>query len=344
MKRSLLLVVLILSFSFSVYAVEPQPGKFFYTVQVGSFKEKSKALEVLNRLKDLPYARVSFRNGRFKVRVGFFSSFTEAEKFVKEKLKGRVSDFYITRIRFSPEGIIYASKSEVEKKEEKEAVAQPVSSGEAAEKEECVEFQKREEVEVEEVPTGSTPSGTAHLTAKEEPVKLEKSSSPAFRELPPSVKSGEKRDEEERVESIAEGKTVERTVSAQKGGNSSGKLTVLPFLIAALLAVFGFTLFLRRKRGAPADRLEVFVSKLLKEGKCEELLETVLPLLALQPENTFLRKAVADCYLNLGKFLEAASLYEEMAEILERKGLKVLSEEFKRKAEEIYGREFKGRG
>lgn len=341
MKRLFFLIFLVFSLSSGVYAVEPQPGKFFYTVQVASFKEKSKALEVLNRLKDLSYARVSYRNGRFKVRVGLFSSFAEAEKFVKEKLKGRVSDFYVTRIRFIPEGIIYASKSEikekekVEKKEEKETVAQPVSSGKAAEK--GVEFQKKEKVEVEKVPTGSTPSGTAPLTAEEEPIETEKSS------FPPG-KSGEKKDEEKRVESVAEGKTVERTVSAEKEGSSSGKLTAAPFLIAALLAVLGFALFLRRKRGAPADRLEVFVSKLLKEGKCEELLETVLPLLTLQPENTFMKKAVADCYLNLGKFLEAASLYEEIAEILERKGLKVLSEEFKKKAEEIYGREFKGRG
>ncbi len=348
MKRFLLLIILIFSLSFGVYAVEFQSGKFFYTVQVASFKEKSKALEILNRLKDLPYARVSYRNGRFKVRVGFFSSFAEAEKFVKEKLEGRVGDFYITKIRFIPEGIIYASevkrKEKIERKKEKEAVDLPVSSGEMAEREKGVEFQKRKKVEDKEVPPGNTLSNTAPLAVEKEPLEREKSTSPAFQEFPSQGKSERKKNKEKRGESVAKGKTVERTVSVQKERGSLGKLTAIPFLMFVLLVVFSFTLFLRRKGRVPADRLEVFISKLLNEGKCEELLETVLPLLTLQPENTFLRKAVADCYLNLGKFLEAASFYEEIAEILERKGLKVLSEEFKNKAEEIYEREFKGRG
>jgi len=86
MRRVALTVLLTLSLlSFSLATGIPQPGERVFTIQVGSFKSKKKALEILEKVKDLPYARISYRKGRFKVRVGFFRTFKEALKFGKAK-------------------------------------------------------------------------------------------------------------------------------------------------------------------------------------------------------------------------------------------------------------------
>jgi len=361
------LAVLFLIFNLNAFGVEPEPGKVFFTVQVASFKEESKARQVLEKLKGLPYARISYRNGRYKVRVGFFKSFSEAEKFVSEKLSGKVRDYYITKIRFSPEGVFFAGKETVlkpevsvsaikqsskrslshktgEKSEKVSLEGKRVNSSETSKETPAVEEtdyqvmkKAQEELKKTEVLINNDLSEGKIEEKKEKELEVNKNSS--------TVKEKEKKRElelEERRLYSSDNGEIKREKREEKGKFlSRGFLTFLIFGGVALSLIAIFT-GLKGKKGAPPKDLEKLTAELLKEGKCEELLETVLPLLPSQPENTFLRKAVADCYVKLGKFLEAASLYEEIGEILDKKGLSVLSEEFKRKAEELYGKEFKG--
>lgn len=352
-------VFLFLFLSLNAFAVEPQPGKEYFTVQVASFKEREKAQEVLDVIKDLPYARISYRSGRFKVRVGFFSSFSEARKFVDEKLKGRVKDYYITKIRFSPDNVYFAKGNtrslpapkpsvSVSFSEEENKVNVPLReygnasisgvSGNCSREEERESYFQGNRTSGEKVQLGevqSSESGEEKVAAGK-PVDTESYFSANNSEEDVKLEKSETFDsDEERIEKkTTEGRIEKRSFYL--------KYELLAGLIFLLFLVFLFRFGL--KKGAPPEDIENFVTKLLEEEKCEELVEVVLPLLSVQKENTFLRKALADCYLKQGKFLEAASLYEEIGEILDRKGLPVLADEFRRKAEKLYGSEFKGRG
>ena len=59
---------ILLSYSF---AQIPKPGSRVYTVQVASLKSKAEAESILKKVSSFPGARISYRNGRYKVRVGF---------------------------------------------------------------------------------------------------------------------------------------------------------------------------------------------------------------------------------------------------------------------------------
>jgi len=354
-----------LIFSLNVFGLEPVPGKFFYTVQVASFKERSKAQEVLRKFKNLPYARISYRNGRYKVRIGFFKSFSNAEQFVKEKLKGKVRDYYITKIRFYPEDVFFAQTKTSVKSESlpsNEAKKRKTNSLKRA-----VKFENRKK---EVNSTTSSPSKKKQIPEnvsvdrnldeqilKEAQKELEKTQ--VLIENNTGIKTEEQKelksmDSENKPKSsslLKKSKTLSSVEKNKNGhlfhrsrsGNRSFwvKVGISGLVLFVLLLIF---FVLKRKKGAPSKDLEELIAELLEEERCGELLETVLPALSSQPDNTFLRKAAADCYVKSGKFLEAASLYEEIAEILNRKGLSVLAGEFKKRADELYGKEFKRRG
>jgi len=82
---------LVVFFSHSFAVGIPKAGEKVFTIQVGSFKTKKKAMEVLEKVKDFPYARISYRDGRFKVRVGFFRTFKKASAFGKEKRLDKIA-------------------------------------------------------------------------------------------------------------------------------------------------------------------------------------------------------------------------------------------------------------
>ena len=328
---------------------EPQIKGEFFTIQVASFKDVSKAQELLKELSDLPYARISYRGGRYRVRVGFFKSFMSAKRFAEEKLRGRFRDFFITKTKFSKKNVIFAkdlvvsdstssqesSPSEqqsfsnklvvsTDKKKDKVGVTDRRSTVVHCEDKE--EVQPKVQSETELVSTGA---GQNSLKVQE---KLNES---------PSVSEKNLQIEKIKIE------YSKSSVQKEKASSPNTFIGTIKYVFGVLILLATVSLLflkLKTKRRESSDYLDKLIARLVKEGNCSELLDTVLPLLSSQPENTFLRKAVADCYLSLGKFLEAAVFYEEIAEILERKGLKVLSEEFKKRAEELYGREFKGRG
>ena len=109
----LILVVLALFLSLEANAVDLPVGKKVYTIQVGSVKNKERAFKLLQKIKSLPAARVSYRNGRYKVRVGFFKNRKEALKFVNNpSFKKRFKrNFYITLIEFSPNDVYFANST-----------------------------------------------------------------------------------------------------------------------------------------------------------------------------------------------------------------------------------------
>jgi len=71
-------------------SVKPAKTKqFYYTVQVGAFTSKKRAIEYLNSLK--LKGKVVEKNGIYRVLIGEFDSYKEAYKFMKEhSLKGFV--------------------------------------------------------------------------------------------------------------------------------------------------------------------------------------------------------------------------------------------------------------
>ena len=83
------------------------------------------------------------------------------------------------------------------------------------------------------------------------------------------------------------------------------------------------------------------IGKLMAEERCEDLRDLVLPLLTVDKEDTFLLKALADCYLKEKHFIEAAAVYGRLAEVLKEKGFEVLADDFKRRSEELLSREFR---
>lgn len=359
------LAVLFLIFSLNAFGVEPEAGKVFFTVQVASFKDISKARQVLEKVKDLPYARISYRNGRYKVRLGFFKSFSEAQKFVKEKLKGKVSDYYITKIKFSPEGVFFVNKQAVLKPKisapQKNSTTNIKGSLSHEVREKASERGKVNNSEPKK--EGLTVGKSDYQVMKKAQEELKKTETLINSDLSKEKKKKESRINKSNV-TVEEKKEKNRTELGKRHvyfSNNKNKevknqakeksrkflnKSSSPFLILSGIGLFLILVFigLKRRKGTSPKDLEKLTAELFKGGRCEELLETVLPLLPSQPANTFLRKAVADCFIKQGKFLEAASLYEEIAEILDKKGLSVLSEDFKRKAEEVYGREFKRRG
>ncbi len=355
-----LLILLVLVISLNVPAVELQPGKEFYTIQVASFKKKEIALKVLNRIKNLPYARITHQNGRFRVRVGFFKSLSEAEQFANTELKSKIGSFYITRTVFSSKDVIFASNLEKTNKREKtpeigqkkppQRTQTPETISKNTKKIEHKTQEKKEQkilssftkIEIKKSETLSKISHTNSTVAKTTNFigipkrKITEKQLKKFSKLQSNYSTNFKREIPKFNHQRKKNPVDKKKIPRRK------KLFVLfPLAILLIVVLFLIKLFKKRKKDSE-ENLERFVSRLLEEGRCEEILETLLPLLTLQPDNTFIRKAVADCYVKSGKFLEAASIYEEIGEIFEKKGLQVLSDEFKQKAEELYEREFKG--
>ncbi len=333
------ILILFFLFTFNALAVVPEPEKEYFTVQIASFRKKEDALKVLKTVKDLPFARISYRAGRYKVRIGFFGSIQEAKDFVKNEIESRIEDYYITKIRFSPKNVFFAEKNDFASNEN--------SNHSSSEKKNSSPEPENEKVTLDVSGDGSdkkcngalnstensSESSELELTVQENETMLETgdfcegSSSEAEKGL-------------ENVTSSTLTKEDKRKGSSLEDSSDSNSYNFFLVLVLLLFLFFGF----KWRKGVPSKDLEKIVVKLAQEGKCEELMEMVLPLLSVQRENTFLRKSVADCYLKRGKLLEAASFYEEIGEILERKGFSVLASEFREKAEKLYEKEFGRRG
>ncbi|GEM_PF-1058217 len=313
----------------------PPAGTKIYTVQVASFTDRREAERVLSKLSSFPDARISYRNGRYKVRVGFFKSFKDAQEFVKSSgLLKVVSDYYITRITFSPEGVYFLKKPEAQKEkppalESKSALSefpQEKAERKTPEKEaqgvelpppqslvEKVSYEEAEEKETEPKPECADVSRVEKETESE------------------SKKVSEVKKEEKREVFSYKEELPKKGVKKEPGR--------WPYVLGALALLFLLLLF--KRGGRNEEYFENYIAKLLDEGKYEEIVDIAVPYLSRKPEDTFVRKALAESYEKLGRYLEAAELYSEIASELERKGLGILAEGFKKKAEELYGKEFK---
>jgi len=156
--------------------------------------------------------------------------------------------------------------------------------------------------------------------------------------------NGESQIKKEEANAPLNGK--DKKSSSEKAAQPPRGEDTLPILYLFLLippALLLFVYLIRRsKRGEEGRALEEYVAKLLEEGRYEEVIEVALPFARKNPKNTFVKGAIAESYQALGRYLEAEQAYSEVAEELERRGLKELAEEVRKKAEELYGREFKG--
>jgi len=334
---------LVVFFSHSFAVGIPKAGEKVFTIQVGSFKTKKKAMEVLEKVKDFPYARISYRDGRFKVRVGFFRTFKKASAFGKEKRLDKIApDYYVTVIQFSPENVEFFSTSPPPTKVEKPSE---------------VEEHLNELVKGNETSTGTEESESQQDTIGKT-VKV--TSSPEVsveKELPEnvsSVVSPKTLPEEERtkvplqaLDRIEEElqKLDESSVDvAEKNSTQKNYFPLL--LIPAILIPLG-ALTARRVRKDKGKKVkeadfERFIASLLEEDNYERVLEIGIPYLSKHPEDTFIKKAVAESLEKTGRYLEASTLYVEIAEELRKKGLNILADTFEKKAESLSSKEFKG--
>ncbi len=113
-------------------------------------------------------------------------------------------------------------------------------------------------------------------------------------------------------------------------------------LLFLMLLTIWFLLLSRLKKDLKKNEdLLILVGRLLTEENCEELEEILVPVISFLKKDTFLIKSLADCYLKEGRFIEAAALYERISEIFRKSGFDVLSDSFKKRAEELLSREFR---
>ena len=321
--RVLSVFLFLLLFPLFSSASPPPSGKKVYTVQVASFTDRKEAEKVLERVCSFPDARIAFRNGRYKVRVGFFKSFSEAEKFVNGSgLLKVVSDYYVTRITFSPEGVIFCS-GKVTGGAEKESRKGPAP---VRKKEE-----KKEKAGTETPPpvSGVTPPSPDSII-----------DTVSYEEVP---RLPEKKEQEKAIGVKKEKREVFSYRDKVPGGGGEKREKRWPYLLGAGAGALVLFILLRRfkRERFREEPFESYLARLLDGGRYEEIVDLAVSYLAKNPGDIFVKKALAESYERLGSYLEAARLYSEIASELEEKGLGVLAGGFRERAEELYGREFK---
>ena len=269
-----------LLFTVLAFASPPPPGSKVYTIQVASYPTKEEALEFAKRLPPLPYLRISYYKGRYRVRVGLFKSLKEAREFAQSpEFRELFKDFFIARTAYYPSRVTLVEPL-------KPVELPPLSSLVS------VEF---DEVKPVALPS---PSSLVEVAGYSEVLKAE----------------------------------------PQKEGGVN-----LPLYALIPAAVAGGAILLKLRRSRPfKGSVEALVGELLSKGRYGEVVEVALPLILSGEGSLFLKKALAESYEKLGRYLEAAELYEEVAKELERRGLSPLALELEAKAQELYGREFKG--
>ncbi|WP_163328359.1 SPOR domain-containing protein [Desulfurobacterium thermolithotrophum] len=323
---------------FSLASSLPWEGKRVYTIQVGSFIDKEKAEERVKKIEDLPYARISYRNGRYKVRVGFFKSSKEAEAFIRKfNLREKIKDFYITRIRFSSKGVNFLSKG----------ASQTVTNNKTFSKKEEVKNNSLKETKHSKE-NKSTKIAVANASTEAKVVETKKE-----KDLTTEKDNFEKNKSVFKKEDFTESKVKLSEITAKdiKDGKKDRKnFFVKLFLIAFLLILIVLfilsklaTKLMYRKEKNNSINFQLLISKLLKEENYEKIIDVAVPYLIKNPHDTFVKKAVAESFEKIGRYLEAAAIYSELSKDLEEKELKVLAQEFERKSEEVLKKEFKGR-
>ncbi|MEO2068232.1 MAG: SPOR domain-containing protein [Desulfurobacteriaceae bacterium] len=347
----LALFLFTISSAFGMLKEVPKEGKTVYIIQVGSVTDIEKAKERLEKFKDLPFARISFRDGRYKVRVGFFKSLKEAKEFAKEVIAKRTKDFYITRIRFTPKDITFASsmkKEEVEKKESSTDTELKPQISVSLEEEETVpqseEFRKLV-MDSENEPYASEENKTNSDSNKSISVEKEEEISGNFSE---DNNETEKFSKVEKFEIPTNLSPPTSSSPDQKESFFNGKfflsLAMSLAILLGLASIPGVFIILRNRRNPlepKSEDIHKFIAKLLEEGDYEKVLDIGIPYIGKNTEDTFVKKAVAESLEKLGRYLAASAIYEELSRDLEKKGLNVLAKEFEIKSKELAAKEFK---
>ncbi len=307
----------------SAFAV-PLDGERVFTIQVASLKEKVKAEKVASNLvrKGFKDVWIKHVNDRFRVRIGFFKTKEEALEFTKELDRKNVKGYYVTLVEFTQKDVELMDP--FEKEEETEETIQIENRTEEGQG----ELTSREEVSASDNESKTEPSEETWEKTEERPI-------------------GKSRTEDENgtfeVENVVKRET-NSTYDEKVGKNndekkSNNRLSLKHFLFIFLPLLLLISFFLKRREDKITS-FEKYILKLFKEGKCEKLIETALPFLEKDRENTFVRELIAECYMRQSKWLEAASMYKEISEILKGKGLFELSEKMEKKFEEISAKEF----
>ncbi len=334
MRFFLFIPLFLFVFSFA-YGV-PLDGEKVFTVQVASLRDEGKAEEVAKDLLDRGFKDVWIKhvNDRFRVRVGFFDTKEEAVEFTKKLREKGLKGYYVTLVEFTRRNV---------------RLFQPRGEMEGEPSEGTGQVESRLEKSQEKVPGVRSVRNDGFDSDKW--AKLEKLEERRVKVIESRenkvVKSGSEEDKTVNSKVVPAVKKEEKKLSQKEdrsdlGNGSSWKY--LPFVLLFLVLV-PFYSFLFRRNESRAVSFEKYLLNLLEDGKCEKLVETALPFIEKNETNTFVRELVARCYARQGKWLEAASMYKEISEILREKGLLELSEKMEKKFEELSAREFmKGGG
>ncbi len=143
--RIALICLMLLVFSVAKAEEEIKPGQKIYTIQLGAFKSKKskkEALKLIGKLNNLK-ARVVFVRGKYKVRIGAFSSYREAYLYAKERKIGQiVPDFFISKSVYYPNLVVYTNYTKSKKEKQATPKTKECSQKEVS-KDERKELEKK---------------------------------------------------------------------------------------------------------------------------------------------------------------------------------------------------------
>jgi len=317
--------ILILLF-FSLLLVSFKEGERLFTIQVASCPTKTSAEKLLKKVKKFPYARITYSEEvkKFRIRVGFFKTYQEAKKFLRESgLKKYFPGAFITLTTYVVEKTTSSNRPKPEmiqaKKQKEPKQKEPETTNKQTTKPQPIQTQTQTQT--------STPSKTSNSTKPEKSEKRE----PVVKVVPP-------------LPPIVQNETLP-VIKEKPTPSDSGSLPI--FILGGLGiagALFGTLFFFLRKKtprtSSEEKDIENFVAELVEREEHSAIVEKLLPYVSKNPEDTFVKFAVAQSLEKLGRRLEAIEIYLEIAEILRKKGLEVLADELEKRAERLSEKAF----
>lgn len=125
-------------------------AKVFYSIQLSARKSMQTAYEILKEVEKYPKARIDIVDGYYKVRIGLFSTYGEAKKFlIKNKIRKSFKGAFITKVDDKIlKTSIYPSTLQTEKIKTPEK-KNPISNNETIKSENATTESNKEKINAE---------------------------------------------------------------------------------------------------------------------------------------------------------------------------------------------------
>ncbi len=317
----ILLIVILLTFSNSF------AERTFYTIQVASVLDFGAAEKIYKEVEKLPYARVDYVDGRYKVRIGFFYSVKEAKSFLFERdIRKKFKDAYVTRVYNSGYINTVLGKSVFPLNETDNSTNANVTENSSLSKTLCSLDNNSGEVESEQ------------LNETSENQTLEK-----------TLISNQTSGIEENISKVKKVVAIdlEKVKSVPKKNSNKIDIKVFSFIIVVPFLIIAIYFLLRifrpkKNKGIIEKDFHQYLSELFTLGKFSELLDAASIYLLKVPDDTFVKELYAQGLKEIGRNLEAAEAFFELAKIFGDRGDLELAEKFRVEGEKLIDKEFGG--